>query len=113
MKERKIIVQSESPFSSPIVLVKKKDSGRRLCIDYRNLNKNTVRDVYPIPRMDDTLDSLGKAKVFTKIDLKEGYWQTPLDKSIRNRTAFRTHNNLFDGQKCPSVYVTHRLHFNG
>ena len=69
---------SSLPCGSPIVLVQKKDGTWRLCIDYRVLNKITVRNRYPIPRIDDLLDQLKGAKYFSKINLKSGYHQVPI-----------------------------------
>ena len=69
MLEQGIIQPSQSPWSSPIVLVKKKNGKMRFCVDYRKLNKVTKRDAYSLPRIDEILDSLGKAKWFTSFDL--------------------------------------------
>jgi hypothetical protein len=85
-----IIVESSSPWSSPILLVKKKDGTYRFCIDLRRLNSITKRDVYPLPRIDDVLDSLGKAKYFSSLDLQSGYWQVRLHPGDREKTAFST-----------------------
>ena len=71
--EKGWIQPSTSQYNHPILFIKKKTGELRVCIDYRSLNNNTVVDRYPIPRIDDTLDRLGKAKLFSKIDLAYGY----------------------------------------
>ena len=90
MKEQNIIVDSDSPWSSPPVLVKKKDGTVRFCIDYRKLNEVTVADKYLLPRIGDVLDELGRGVFFSVIDLKAGYWQIPMRKGDAEKTAFRT-----------------------
>ena len=77
-KELEQIEQSSSEWASPIVLVKKKDNSLRLCVDYCKLNGLTPMDAYPMPRIDDLIDKLGKAKYITTLDLTRGYWQVPL-----------------------------------
>ncbi len=67
------IVPSSSPYDAPILFAKKKDGGLRMCIDYRALNNNTVLDRYPLPRIDDLLQRLNGARVFSKLDLRDGY----------------------------------------
>ena len=87
---------SSSPCGSPIVLVQKKDGTWRLCIDYRTLNKITVCNRYPIPRIDDLLDQLTGAKYFNKIDLKSGYHQVPIEPNDLWKTTFRSMEGSFE-----------------
>jgi transposase InsO family protein len=101
MTEQGIIIPSNSPWASPVVLAPKKDGTLRFCIDYRKLNAMTVRDAYPIPRIDDTLDSLQEAKFVSTLDLRSGYWQVEMDKSSREKTAFVTHKGLFEFNVMP------------
>ena len=91
MLERGIIQESVSPWSSPVVLVKKKNGEMRFCIDFRSINKITKKDSFPMPLVADTLDALSGTQYFTTLDLKSGYWQIELEK-----TAFVTHNGLYD-----------------
>lgn len=69
----------------------KKNGKARFCVDYRRLNGITKKDAYPLPRMEDCLDSLGVAKVFTSLDCTAGYWQVPLRAEDHEKTAFTTH----------------------
>ena len=101
MQERGIVQPSTSPWASPVVLVPKKDGSMRFCVDYRRLNSMTKKDVYPLPRVDDILDTLGNAKYFTTLDLASGYWQVPLDDDSRPKTAFTTHQGLFEFVRMP------------
>ena len=88
MLKAKVIRESNSPFASPIVLVRKPDGSLRFCIDFRKLNSRTVKDSYPLPRIDDTLDSLIGARYFSSLDLKAGYWQIELAEEDKAKTAF-------------------------
>ncbi|CAF1308488.1 unnamed protein product [Rotaria sordida] len=96
-----IIEHSTSPWSSPVVLVKKKDGTTRFCVDYRRLNQITTKDAFPLPRIDDIYDQLTKATYFTKFDFKAGYFQVPLDKSDRPKTAFSTRDGHFQFKVLP------------
>jgi hypothetical protein len=90
------IQPSSSPCGSPIVLVQKKDGTWRLCIDYRALNKITVWNRYPIPWIDDLLNQIKGEKYFSKIDLKSGYHQVPIEPSDVWKTTFKSKEGLFE-----------------
>lgn len=101
MLQKDVIQRSTSPWSSPIVLVTKKDGSLRFCVDYRKVNSLTRRDAYPLPRVDDTLATLAGSKWFTTLDLLSGYWQVELDEADREKTAFATREGLFEFKVMP------------
>jgi hypothetical protein len=87
---------SNSPWGAPVLFAPKKDGGLRFCIDYRGPNKQTVKNAYPLPRADDLIDQLHGARFFSKIDLRSGYWQIPIDPSDEAKTAFWTRYGHFE-----------------
>ena len=101
MLDNGIIKPSKGPWSSPIVLVKKKDGSTRFCIDFRKLNDLTKKDAHPLPRIDDTLDTLGEAQWFSTLDLASGYWQVEVDPADREKTAFATPDALYQFRVMP------------
>ena len=88
MLKQDIITESSSPWMAPAVFVPKKSGELRICIDYRQLNKQTVRDAYPLPLPDEVQDRLAGSTVFTTLDLQSGYWQLPLAPEDQAKTAF-------------------------
>ena len=99
MLEQGTIQPSVSPWAAPVVLVKKKDGTERFCVDYRKLNSVTRRDSHPIPHVQDTLECLHGASYFSCLDLRSGYWQVEVDDESKPKTAFTTHNGLFEFRK--------------
>ena len=96
-----IIQGSNSAWSSPTVLVKKKDGTTRFCIDYRRLNQATKVDAYPLPHIEDSLNMLGGARFFCSLNLASGYWQVEMDAADREKTAFVTQGGLYEFRVMP------------
>lgn len=96
-----IIRESNSSFASPIILTKKKDGSHRLCVDFRSLNRITLKDRYPLPRIDDQLDRLGKHRYFTSLDMASGFHQIPIHPESISKTAFVTPDGQYEYLRMP------------
>ena len=101
LTERKLIRPSQSPWGAPVLFAKKKDGSWRMCIDYRGLNSVTQKNGYPLPKIQDCLDAIGKAKCFSKIDLTSGYWQINVVDKDRTKTAFNTKAGKYEFMVMP------------
>lgn len=94
--DSQVIRESSSPYASPIVIVRKKCGGLRMCVDYRQLNSRTRKDAFPLPRIEESLDALSGAQWFSTLDLASGYNQVPVTEQDRPKTAFCTPFGLFE-----------------
>src|SRR5436305_7825314 len=101
METRQLIRKSMSPMAAPVVIVEKKDGTKRFCVDYRGLNKVTKTDRFPLPRIDELLESFRTANWFTTIDLASGYWQVEIAEEDKEKTAFITHRGLYEFNVMP------------
>nr|GFB60500.1 putative reverse transcriptase domain-containing protein [Tanacetum cinerariifolium] len=99
LSEKGVIRPSSSPWGAPVPFIKKKDGSFRICIDYRELNKLTVKNYYPLPRIDDLFDQLQGSSVYSKIDMRSGYHQLRVrEEDIPKKTAFRTRYGHYEFQ---------------
>ena len=101
MLEKDVIQPTNSPWASPVVLVWKKDGSMRFSVDYRKVNSITRKDAYPLPRVDDTLDTLAGSQWFSTLDLLSGYWQVEVHPEDPQKTAFCTPDGLFEFEVMP------------
>jgi len=96
-----VIKPSQSEWSFPVVMVPKPDGSPRFCVDYRRLNDVTVKDTYPLPRMDDCIDFLGEASVFSMLDCNSGYWKIPVAVEDQDKTTFTCHEGTYKYIRLP------------
>lgn len=112
MRELDIIEPSTSPYSNPLIAVKKKDGSDRVCLDSRKINKLAVLDSEPMPDQDLIMTRISKSKYFTKIDLSCGYWQIPIDEQSKPITAFQTSKGLMQFKVIPFGLINASATFN-
>lgn len=96
-----IIKKSDSSYASPVVLVKKRDGSLRICVDFRKLNSKTIKDSFPLPRIEESLEALRGSKYFTSLDLAHGYHQVAMDVGSVGKTAFRVPFGLYEFTRMP------------
>jgi hypothetical protein len=107
--DKGFIRPSASPWGCPALFVKKKDNSPRLCVDYRPLNTVTIKNKYPLSRIDILFDQLARARVFSKIDLRSGFHQIKIRPSDIPKTAFSTRYGLYPKQQLLHAPLTYRL----
>ncbi|GKD07853.1 putative reverse transcriptase domain-containing protein [Tanacetum coccineum] len=104
LSDRGFIRPSSSPWGAPVLFVKKKYGSFRMCIDYHELNKLTVKNQYPLPRIDDLFDQLQGSRVYSKIDLRSGYHQLRVREEDISKTTFRTRYGHYEFQVMPGSF---------
>ena len=102
MQDSGVVQPSSSPWASPVVMVQKKDGTHRFCVEYRDLNAVTKPDTFPLPRVDDLLDQLGKSHYFSTLDLASGYWHIRVHPDSQEKSAFVMPQGLYDFRVMPS-----------
>src|SRR5256885_9279197 len=101
MEAKQLIRKSMSPWASPVVIVEKKDGTKCFCVDYRRLNHTTKSDRFPLPRIDELLESFRTANWFTTIDLASGYWQVEMAEEDKEKTTFITYQGPYEFNVMP------------
>jgi len=101
MLDSGVITDSPNPYNAPLLMVPKKDDKKRFCMDYRKLNAATLKDRFPIPRIDETLTALHGTRYFTTLDLLAGYWQIPVYGPHRHKTAFKANGKDYEFNRMP------------
>jgi len=105
MLSNKVIEKSNSPWAFPVVLAIKSDGSWRFCVDYSKLNKKTIKDNFPLPNIEDYLDRLQKANVFTVLDFASGFWQIPINESDKEKFAFITSFGTYQFNNMPFGFI--------
>ena len=113
MLRLRVIEESRSAWSSPVVLVPKPDGSFRFCNDFRKLNEVSEFDAYPMPRVDELIERLGPARYLTTLDLTKGYWQVPLTRTAREKRRLRPRGGCISTRSCRSVSTAPRRPSSG
>ena len=101
MLTKNVVQPSNCPWASGILMVPKTDGSKRVCVDYRKLNDLTIKDLYPLPRIDDSIKQLIGAQCFSCLDLNSGYWQVEVVEADCDKTAFTSRRGLFEFKVMP------------
>ena len=101
VKQGMVVHAPPTEWVAPVMFAPKRDSTLRFCVDYRRLNAVSVRDAYPAPRIDECIDSLGDAQIFSTLDANPGYWQSPSAREGKEKTTFTTHFGTYTFTRMP------------